>query len=269
MKLSIITVNLNNREGLQKTIDSVVSQTFTDYEYIIIDGGSTDGSVDIIKQYEDKITYWVSEQDKGIYNAMNKGIMQAKGEYCLFLNSGDWLYNDNILNDLFSLDFNEDIIYGNEIDIYPDGTLKEVKFNRKISFGFLFINYLPHQASFFKRILFDKVGFYSENYKYNSDQEFYFKAIFKYECSFIHIDIYITYYDRSGISSNKENHDELMRERDTVVKQIFPLLYDDYIELRNFKNIYDYKAYIVGKIALYPFRIIWKLCKKMIKLCIK
>jgi len=84
MKLSIITVNLNNAAGLQKTIESVITQTFTDYEYIIIDGGSTDGSVDVIKQHADKITYWVSEPDKGIYNAMNKGILQAKGEYCLF-----------------------------------------------------------------------------------------------------------------------------------------------------------------------------------------
>ncbi|MDR2910496.1 MAG: glycosyltransferase [Bacteroidales bacterium] len=95
MKLSIITINLNNVAGLQKTIESVVKQTFTDYEYIVIDGGSTDGSADIIKQHANKITYWVSEPDKGIYNAMNKGIRVAKGEYCLFLNSGDWLINSN------------------------------------------------------------------------------------------------------------------------------------------------------------------------------
>jgi glycosyltransferase involved in cell wall biosynthesis len=89
MKLSVITINYNNAIGLRKTIESVVNQTFRDYEYIIIDGGSTDGSVDVIKEYADKIDYWVSEPDKGIYNAMNKGVAAAHGEYTNFLNSGD------------------------------------------------------------------------------------------------------------------------------------------------------------------------------------
>jgi glycosyltransferase involved in cell wall biosynthesis len=82
--LTIITINLNNAAGLRKTIESVLSQTFTDYEYIIIDGGSIDGSVDVIKEYENKITFWVSEPDKGIYNAINKGIMKAKSEIWSF-----------------------------------------------------------------------------------------------------------------------------------------------------------------------------------------
>ena len=93
MKLSIITVNLNNRDGLQRTIDSVVSQTFTDYEWIVIDGGSTDGSRELIGQHQDRFAYWCSEPDKGIYNAMNKGIAHAKGEWLQFLNSGAWLYS--------------------------------------------------------------------------------------------------------------------------------------------------------------------------------
>jgi len=83
-KLSIITINLNNKFGLIKTIDSLLSQTFKNSELIVIDGGSTDGSVEIIKQHSAKITYWISEPDKGIYNAMNKGILIAKGEYCFF-----------------------------------------------------------------------------------------------------------------------------------------------------------------------------------------
>ena len=94
MKLSIITINLNNREGLQKTIESVISQTFRDFEWIVIDGGSTDGSAELIKQYAAHFAYWVSESDKGIYNAMNKGIRQAKGEWLQFLNSGDQLYEE-------------------------------------------------------------------------------------------------------------------------------------------------------------------------------
>lgn len=101
MKLSIITVNLNNRDGLKRTIDSVVSQTFTDYEWIVIDGGSNDGSRELIEHYSDHFAYWCSEPDKGIYNAMNKGIAHAKGEWLQFLNSGDVLYSNNTLASVF------------------------------------------------------------------------------------------------------------------------------------------------------------------------
>ena len=111
MKLSIITVNLNNKTGLEKTVKSVCSQTFEEFEFIIIDGGSTDGSLDIIKRYEDNISCWVSEQDKGVYNAMNKGIKMAKGEYLQFLNSGDSLINSDVLNKVFKENKTEDIIF--------------------------------------------------------------------------------------------------------------------------------------------------------------
>lgn len=110
MKLSIITVKLNNRDGLKRTIDSVVSQTFTDYEWIVIDGGSTDGSRELIEQYQDHFAYWCSEPDKGIYNAMNKGIAHAKGEWLQFLNSGDVLYSNNTLASVFSSKYDADVL---------------------------------------------------------------------------------------------------------------------------------------------------------------
>ena len=97
MKYSIITVNYNNRDGLRATIESVVNQTYRDYEFIVIDGGSTDGSTDVLKEFDDKITYWVSEPDKGIYNGMNKGIAKATGDYLNFMNSGDCFYNEKVL----------------------------------------------------------------------------------------------------------------------------------------------------------------------------
>ena len=89
MKYSIITINYNHIEGLKRTIDSVISQTSSNYEYIIIDGGSTDGSVNIIKEYKEHLVYWISEKDNGVYHAMNKGVAQAQGDYCIFMNSGD------------------------------------------------------------------------------------------------------------------------------------------------------------------------------------
>ena len=112
MKYSIITINYNNADGLRRTIESVVSQTYADYEYLIIDGGSTDGSVNAIKEYEDKISYWVSEKDGGIYNAMNKGVKVAHGEYLIFMDSGDVFYNDRVLENIESFQKTDDIIVG-------------------------------------------------------------------------------------------------------------------------------------------------------------
>ena len=97
MKYSIITVNYNNKEGLRKTIESVVRQTYRDFEFIVIDGGSTDGSTDILKEYDEQINYWVSEKDSGIYNAMNKGIKKSIGDYLIFMNSGDCFYQNDVL----------------------------------------------------------------------------------------------------------------------------------------------------------------------------
>src|ERR1035437_11152918 len=98
LALSIISINLNNAKGLEITIRSIIEQTFIDYELIIIDGASTDESIEIINKYADKITYWVSEQDEGIYNAMNKGIKRSHGKYCFFLNSGDWFSDNYVLS---------------------------------------------------------------------------------------------------------------------------------------------------------------------------
>ncbi len=98
MLLSIITINYNDKFGLERTIKSVQEQTFTNFEHIIIDGGSTDGSKEVIEANKNSFSYWVSEPDKGIYNAMNKGIKEAKGEYLFFLNSGDHLNGQNALD---------------------------------------------------------------------------------------------------------------------------------------------------------------------------
>ena len=110
LNLSIITVNLNNLTGLQKTMQSVFEQTFTNYEYIIIDGGSTDGSKEWIAQHADKLAYWVSEKDGGVFNAQNKGIVKSKGEYLLFLNSGDYFYTVEAIGALIQNSNNIDII---------------------------------------------------------------------------------------------------------------------------------------------------------------
>ena len=112
MKLSVITVNFNDAQGLERTIKSVISQTFRDYEFIIIDGGSTDSSIDVIKKYEDHINFWVSEPDGGIYQGMNKGLSHAKGDYVNFMNGGDSFHAPDVLETIFSLNTEADIITG-------------------------------------------------------------------------------------------------------------------------------------------------------------
>lgn len=230
-KLSIITINLNNYHGLCKTIESVLKQTYTDVEYLIIDGGSTDGSVDIIKKHENKIAYWVSESDKGIYNAMNKGILKAKGEYCLFLNSGDWLYKNTGLHDVFNLSNEEDIIYCDKV------TAKGVKEQPNILTLYQFIfGSLSHQATFIKRELFDLIGLYNEQNLIQSDWEFFLKLILHHKFTYRHIQIPITYQDLNGISHNEKYTSIIKKERSDILnREISPFMLADYERLR----IYD------------------------------
>ena len=165
MKLSIITINYNNLNGLKKTIDSVLSQSFQDYEWIVIDGGSTDGSKELIANHQNKISYWVSEPDKGIYNAMNKGIERATGEYCQFLNSGDYYIDSDVIQKVFSNKELKDVNYGNQWCIDDKGIIIEKRsYPDSMSLTFLFRSPLGHQASFIKTE-FVKKHPYKESYR--------------------------------------------------------------------------------------------------------
>jgi glycosyltransferase involved in cell wall biosynthesis len=241
-KLSVITVNLNNGAGLESTVKSVMDQTYSDFEYIIIDGGSTDRSLDIIKQYEDgnkrlKRFSWLSEKDTGIYNAMNKGINLSKGEYILFLNSGDSLVNPEILQKLFCADISADYVYGN-INLVHNGELRyqDVKMNFETpSLSDLYTDCLPHQASFIKRELFQKYGNYDEKLRILGDWEFCIRTLIINNRSVQHLQITITNYDLGGISStNKElNEAEKMGILD---KYFTPGIISDLKKLALYKN---------------------------------
>lgn len=229
-KLSIITINFNNSAGLERTVESVLSQTFSDYEYIIIDGGSTDGSVEIIKKHETHIDYWVSEQDKGVYHAMNKGILKASGEYCYFLNSGDFLWTNDVLEKVFLQSNGEDIVYGNMIH----GGLNTVDHGmQEIRFFNFFVGSIYHQSAFIKRELFKVIGLYNESLNIVSDWEFFVKAIFLENCSIHYINISIALYETGGLSF--QDLEGNLRERRQVLEQHFPLYLKDYEELKKFK----------------------------------
>lgn len=191
MKYSIITVNYNNKDGLRKTIGSVIHQSLRDFEYIVIDGGSTDGSADVLKEYDAQIDYWVSEPDKGIYNAMNKGIAQAKGEYLNFMNSGDCFYNANVLKEVSECGYTTDMIIGKDYHFDPTSQRGFATIHPpRLSMLTFYIQTLPHQSTFFKRKLFDNT-LYDEEFKLASDLKFYIQKFCIESCSFCFINVII------------------------------------------------------------------------------
>lgn len=215
MRLSVITINYNNCDGLRKTIESVVRQTYKDIEYIIIDGGSTDGSVDVIKEFEDKINYWVSESDNGCYHAMNKGTEIASGDYVIFMNSGDCFYSDNVIAEFARLNPTEDVLCG---DMYLSlGCVNTPP--EELTFRYFYEGNLPHQACFIKTSL-QKLHPYNENLKIVSDWEFFLKILVLNNGSYRKINQIISYFDFGGISStNQELH---AKERKIIMQVHFP-----------------------------------------------
>ena len=205
MKLSIITINYNNLEGLKRTYDSVVSQTCQDFEWIIIDGGSTDGSREFIEEHQDKFSYWCSEPDRGVFNAMNKGIAKAKGEYLNFMNSGDCFYDEKSLSYFYeSKDSSVDVYYGDAIFFDADGNVfLELKLPDQIDENFYPSGRnLSHQSSFIKASIL-KNRQYDESYKLAADGElFYWLLLRKYK--FKHLDKILVSGEIPGLSSNIE-----------------------------------------------------------------
>ena len=222
MKLSIITVNFNHKEGLKNTIVSVINQqSFNDYEFIVIDGGSSDGSKDIIEKYARHIDYWVSEKDEGIYNGMNKGIRVAKGDYLIFMNSGDTFYNDHVLKDVFCVDQNADFITGNHAvgtDIHTSP--------HEVTCRYMFISALYHQATFIKAKTF-KVQLYDEHLKIVADWAHMFKCLVLENATYKHIDVIVCQCEEGGVSSTQ--WEKVLSERKKLLQETLPAsIYNDY-----------------------------------------
>ena len=211
MRLTIITINYNNLAGLQKTIHSVIAQKFTDYEWIVIDGGSTDGSKELLEQYQSHFAYWCSEHDKGIYNAINKGLKHAKGDYVQFLNSGDWLYEGETIERAFTqIDDKYDIYYGDMIQVNDDEKMNPISYPDELGFFFFPYNNICHQATFYRLTLFDNNS-YDESFSIVSDWAMNIKLLLEGH-TFKHLNNNIVYYDNRGRSSetNQKHHQERM-----------------------------------------------------------
>jgi glycosyltransferase involved in cell wall biosynthesis len=233
--LTIITINYNNAVSLQKTMQSVLGQIATDFEYIVVDGGSTDDSVNIIKNEEVRIKNgevslkpdyfnWISEPDNGIYHAMNKGIRMAKGDYVQFVNSGDWLVNAEVTERMlrtFSIPHSPfSILYGNMLKVMRDGS---ILYNRRIGDISMLTFYrgtINHSCAYIRRDLFEKYGYYDESLKIVSDWKFYLIVVGLHNEPVEYADIDVTYFDMTGISET--NHELDKRERRQVLQELLP-----------------------------------------------
>lgn len=228
VKLNIITINRNNAEGLEKTVQSVATQTCKDFEYIIVDGASTDGSVEVIKRYESQLEgrlKWVSEPDTGIYNAMNKGIRMAEGEYIQILNSADYLAASDVMEKMIDALLkagNPSILYGNMIKCFPDGRRMVDKCfaGQEITMLGMFTGTLNHDPAYLRRDLFEKYGYYDESLKIVSDWKWYLQAIILGGEKPQYADIDVTLFDMTGISETNKELDKA--ERKQVLEQLFP-----------------------------------------------
>jgi glycosyltransferase involved in cell wall biosynthesis len=231
LKLSIITVNKNNAVGLEKTIQSVITQTYSDFEYIVIDGNSTDKSVEVIKKNNSKINYWVSELDTGIYNAINKGIKKAQGEYCLFLNSGDCLIDNTTLARLF-----DELTNTEDAGVYYSACITTnhslIQPPELLDISYLIIHNLNHQNTLIKRSLFIEHGLYNENRKIASDYEFWLKEFWTYKTKFVYINTKIAIYDSYGLSSISNFDLEL----EDSIRSVFGELSEPLIKLRRYSH---------------------------------
>ena len=252
MILSIITITKNDKLGLQKTLESVASQILWghDIQHVIVDGGSLDGSVELIREYAERKSYveWISEPDNGIYNAMNKGILMAVGEYCLFLNGGDYLHDNYVLQKVMNISMSADIVCGNAIFEASKYVQREIVIppdNLKASD--LLLHYLPHQAAFIRRDLFTQMHLYDESYKIISDWLFFAEAIIKKECSYQHISIVVAHCESEGMSNNPKFRTQVMEEHQRGESTLFPLLYTDYHELRVARAILNSNEYAIQK----------------------
>lgn len=207
-KISVITVNYNHKVGLDRTVASVFCQDYPDLEYIVIDGGSSDGSDAFLADLADKadlkhVFKYVSEPDKGTYDAMNKGLAMATGDYVLFLNSGDVLASPHVLKEVFALPQTADLIVGRQYQLRNGKKQKAHRIaTKEVNKEFLISNTLPHQATFIKRDLLLNLGGYDLNYRIVADWVFWYQAVVCQHASVSCIPTFVSVMEEEGISKD-------------------------------------------------------------------
>lgn len=203
--ISVVTIVYNGVNEIEKTIKSVISQSFVNIEYIIIDGGSNDGTLKIIKDYEEYLSNWVSEKDEGIYDAMNKGNEKANGDYVIFLNSGDIFSDDDVIDsifkningEIFSLVTGTTRIFYNNRDLGIDSTLPKDRGNLdSVSFS--------HQATFINKSIYKQIS-YNTIFSISADKEYWYRVKKTKNFSVKFCDMNISSFELGGVSNNHKN----------------------------------------------------------------
>ena len=304
-KLSIITINYNNASGLRKTMESVLAQTSKDFEYIVIDGAAPQppkGGVSdraVIESYVNSVEGqengymrcsflssargrrvgggFFSEPDNGIYHAMNKGIRMAQGEYIHFLNSGDWLVDKHVVEDMLNflnpltpspsprgegLGVRCDVLIGNVIAVRPDGKVRYKKYNPDVSLYTFYRGTIEHTSAYIRRDLFDKYGLYDENLKIVSDWKWYLQVVGLNKASVQFTDRFVTCFDTSGISSTNLQLDKSERRR--VLEELLPAAvladYDKYaFDIDQMQRLKRYP--LIYRLVWFVERVLFKLDK--------
>lgn len=217
-KISIITVCLNEAKSIGATCESICVQSFRDFEWIVIDGGSTDRTLNILRDYEDSIDCLISEQDSGIYNAMNRGARKATGEYLIFMNGGDCFASPEAL-EIASQTQGAQMLYG---DVYLGGASGDVEtYPEVVESGYMLRKMIPHQATFYQRATFEAVGGYDESFKIAADYDLYVRLFEIERISHQHIPHPIAIFDLEGISNSKEFRQLRKHENHRIRKKYF------------------------------------------------
>lgn len=218
MKLTIVTVVYNAKEDIYNTLESIKMQNNQKFEYLVIDGGSTDGTLDVIKD-SFRVDNYVSEKDNGIYDAMNKGIKLSKGDMIIFLNAGDVFYDDNVVDKITKIKNYEefDVIYG---DVVMVNNKKRLKRQPDIlSLSYLYTNNLCHQSMIFNKKSFQKIGLFDINEKVFADYKWLIRA-YSRKSKFYHLNSVVCEYDNMNGVSSKINKLDLIKTRGKIVKEI-------------------------------------------------
>ena len=219
MKCSVITVCKNESDRIKRTCESVIHQSYKDFEWIVLDGGSTDGTVEILASYSSYMLSFESNPDEGIYWAMNKGIALARGEYLLFLNGGDCLYSEDSLAAIFRTDPHYDLIVGNQWDPVagaPSRVPDVINMRTFVIYG------LPHQCTFIRRNLFVELGDYDVNFRIAADWEFFCRALLREGLTISRSPCIVSVFYPGGISGR--NTRETTREIDVLFRRNLSLM---------------------------------------------
>jgi glycosyltransferase involved in cell wall biosynthesis len=233
LKISIVTINYNNHTGLVKTLESVIFQSYTQIEYIVIDGGSSDGSKEYIENNIHRVNFWISEKDNGVYHAMNKGLKIASGDYVIFMNSGDCFYDENILSNFVCLKPTKDLVYG--LSRWKTGLYwnppREIKLKDTLAKVLL-----PHQATFYKTSQLKKNNGFKEDFTIISDWGVFIDFILN-GYSYDKIDLTICLSEPAGLSQKSSFSLHLQKIRYILKHHSSYIFYYFICIIRDFVNV--------------------------------